>query len=56
MLELDHEVTSQLLINDGHRDGTRLVLQEVPIVCGLQLYLQVWRTHTVERERTWLIH
>ena len=39
VLELHHQMSPQFLINDGHRDRTGLVLQEVPVVRGLQLDL-----------------
>ena len=39
VLKLHHKMSSQFLVDDGHGEGTRLVLQKVPVVRGLQLYL-----------------
>ena len=43
MLELDHKVATQLLVNDGDWDGAWFILEEVTVVRGLQLNLQIWR-------------
>ena len=41
VLELNHQMTPQLLIDDSHWDRAGLVLQEVSIVSRLQLHLQI---------------
>ena len=57
VLELDHKVATQLLVNDGDWDGAWLILEEVTVVRGLQLNLQIWRegAQTTRGERGWLL-
>ena len=39
MVELYHHLLLQFIVDGGHREGTRLVRQEVAIVCALQVKL-----------------
>jgi len=37
MLELDHQLLLQFIVNDRDKKGTRLVGQEIAIVCSLEM-------------------
>lgn len=43
MAELHHHFLLQLVIDDGDRERGSLVGQKVPIVCALEMKLQVWK-------------
>lgn len=51
VLELDDQVTPQFLVDDRHGDGVGLVLEEVAIVCCLELNLEVCREEEGERRK-----
>ena len=46
VLELHNQVSTQLLINDSHRNGVRLIGQEVPIVGSLELNFEICKEWT----------
>lgn len=41
VLELDHQLLAQLVVDHGHRQGRRLVGQETAIVRALQVQLEI---------------
>lgn len=49
MLEFNHQLLTQLIIDNGNSQGARLIGQKTAIVCALQVQLQVYYDKNINK-------
>ena len=54
MLEFNHQLLTQLIIDNGNSQGARLIGQKTAIVCALQVQLQVYYDKNINKIISWL--